>query len=579
MTAADPVRAVESSQALDRGLRLLALLAAADRGLSVSELAEGLGTSRAAVYRLVTALEGHAMVRRPTGNGPAGSGSGSACSTWPGGCCRSCGRPPAARSARWPSGPARPPTSPSWTAATRWPSPWSSRPGPTSTSPTGWAPGTRSTAAPPAGRSCSAGPLRSGTDITVTAGELQPGAHGVAAPVRDVAGLEASVGVVALADLDADLVGPAVVEAAAAVARTAPIASGGDDDDLAAGADRLGLRDRQPAVRGGRVARPPAPAGRGADRRRGARPGRRAGADRRRPRLPGPRAVAGPPARRGPGGVGRAAGDAGAPAHRRPAPRRGRAGAAAARPGPAGAARSRWPTTSTSTPPSSTPRTSGGSSARTPRRSRPTGSTSRSATTAGPARSRCPAPTSSGPRGSAGARTARADVRAVGAAGHRGRGRLRRRRAVHARHPGARPRTGGSTSSACCWSTTGARGTSRRGSTSRSGRSWASRSSPRCRPGWCRWPRWRTPSSSRRPRTRAPLDYLRPAGPGLALQLEVRLNGHVVSRPPAAAALLDRRPAARPSHRQRRLAADRRPLRLRHRLRRRAGPARLAASS
>jgi fumarylacetoacetase len=31
-----------------------------------------------------------------------------------------------------------------------------------------------------------------------------------------------------------------------------------------------------------------------------------------------------------------------------------------------------------------------------------------------------------------------------------------------------------------------------------------------------------------------PHDYLRPAGPGLALQLEVRLNGHVVSRPSAA---------------------------------------------
>jgi fumarylacetoacetase len=31
-----------------------------------------------------------------------------------------------------------------------------------------------------------------------------------------------------------------------------------------------------------------------------------------------------------------------------------------------------------------------------------------------------------------------------------------------------------------------------------------------------------------------PLAYLRPAGPGLALQLEVRLNGHLVSRPPAA---------------------------------------------
>ena len=32
-----------------------------------------------------------------------------------------------------------------------------------------------------------------------------------------------------------------------------------------------------------------------------------------------------------------------------------------------------------------------------------------------------------------------------------------------------------------------------------------------------------------------PLDYLLPAGPGLALELEVRLNGQVVSRPPAAA--------------------------------------------
>ena len=31
-----------------------------------------------------------------------------------------------------------------------------------------------------------------------------------------------------------------------------------------------------------------------------------------------------------------------------------------------------------------------------------------------------------------------------------------------------------------------------------------------------------------------PLGYLRPAGPGLALQLEVRLNGHVISRPSAA---------------------------------------------
>ena len=73
---------------------------------------------------------------------------------------------------------------------------------------------------------------------------------------------------------------------------------------------------------------------------------------------------------------------------------------------------------------------------------------------------------------------------------------------VHARHPGAGRGLAAARLRRRCWSTTGARGTSRPGSTSRSGRSWASRSSPRCRPGWCRWPRWRTPSSSRRPRTR-----------------------------------------------------------------------------
>jgi DNA-binding IclR family transcriptional regulator len=48
-------------------------------------------------------------------------------------------------------------------------------------------------------------------------GELEPGAHGVAAPVRDLAAVEASVGVVALRPLDPETVGPAVVAAAAAL--------------------------------------------------------------------------------------------------------------------------------------------------------------------------------------------------------------------------------------------------------------------------------------------------------------------------------------------------------------------------
>ncbi|MGH3434683.1 MAG: IclR family transcriptional regulator [Thermocrispum sp.] len=47
-----------------------------------------------------------------------------------------------------------------------------------------------------------------------TVGELQPGAFGVAAPVRGVPGLRASIGVVALHTLDAKTVGPRVVQAA-----------------------------------------------------------------------------------------------------------------------------------------------------------------------------------------------------------------------------------------------------------------------------------------------------------------------------------------------------------------------------
>lgn len=52
-----------------------------------------------------------------------------------------------------------------------------------------------------------------------TSGELEVGAHGVAAPVQGVPGLVASVGVVALQPLDADEVGPQLVTAAAALAQ------------------------------------------------------------------------------------------------------------------------------------------------------------------------------------------------------------------------------------------------------------------------------------------------------------------------------------------------------------------------
>ena len=51
-----------------------------------------------------------------------------------------------------------------------------------------------------------------------TAGELQSGASGIAAPVRGVPGLRASVGVISFQPLDGELVGPQVLTAASAVA-------------------------------------------------------------------------------------------------------------------------------------------------------------------------------------------------------------------------------------------------------------------------------------------------------------------------------------------------------------------------
>jgi DNA-binding IclR family transcriptional regulator len=63
--------------------------------------------------------------------------------------------------------------------------------------------------------------LLDGTDpaYAVTSGELQAGARGLAAPVRGVEGLRASVGVVTLEDtIDEAVVAPQVIAAAQSVA-------------------------------------------------------------------------------------------------------------------------------------------------------------------------------------------------------------------------------------------------------------------------------------------------------------------------------------------------------------------------
>ncbi|WP_308012030.1 IclR family transcriptional regulator [Actinacidiphila acidipaludis] len=57
----------ETSQTLDRGLRVLKLLADTDHGLTVTELAAKLGVNRTVVYRLLATLEQHSLVRRDVG--------------------------------------------------------------------------------------------------------------------------------------------------------------------------------------------------------------------------------------------------------------------------------------------------------------------------------------------------------------------------------------------------------------------------------------------------------------------------------------------------------------------------------
>jgi hypothetical protein len=56
--------AAETSQTLDRGLQVLEAVAESADGLTVTELASALGIGRTVVYRLVVTLENHAFIRR-----------------------------------------------------------------------------------------------------------------------------------------------------------------------------------------------------------------------------------------------------------------------------------------------------------------------------------------------------------------------------------------------------------------------------------------------------------------------------------------------------------------------------------
>jgi DNA-binding IclR family transcriptional regulator len=204
----------ETSQTLDRGLRVLDALASASNGLTVTELAAAIGVNRTVVYRLVSTLEQHALVRRdPRGRLQVGLGVLRLASAVQ----------PVLRDLALPvlrdlaeavgctahltvadggEALAIAVVEPTWTD---------------------YHVAYRVGARHPLDRGAAGKAIllgrSSGGGYVETVGEIQSGARGVAAPVPHVEGLEASVGIVSLADFDAADVGPVVVAAAAEVAR------------------------------------------------------------------------------------------------------------------------------------------------------------------------------------------------------------------------------------------------------------------------------------------------------------------------------------------------------------------------
>lgn len=206
--------AAETSQTLDRGLHVLRVLAEHQFGLTVTELSARLEVNRTVVYRLVATLEQHALVRRDA-KGRLHVGLGIlhlASAVQP--VLRDIAVPVLRRLAEATGCTAHLTVAdgdealalavvePSWTDFH-----------------VSYRVGARHPLSQgAAGKAILLGRGSDGARYAVTAGELQAGAKGLAAAVRGVDGLEASVGIVTLGTLDVDKVGPQVAAAAADVA-------------------------------------------------------------------------------------------------------------------------------------------------------------------------------------------------------------------------------------------------------------------------------------------------------------------------------------------------------------------------
>lgn len=202
----------ESSLTLERGLALLQAVADSETGApSISDLATAIGASRAAVYRLLVPLQARGLVLRDGSKVRLGLGVlqlaakvvpqlRMAATPVLRELAEGVGATAHLTVAEGHEAQAVAVVEPSWTTyhvayrvGTR--------------HPVSRGAGGRAMTLPPGGPAW--------VDST---GELQPGAYGVAAPVRGVPGLRASVGVISMEPLDQEVVGPLVVAAATAVA-------------------------------------------------------------------------------------------------------------------------------------------------------------------------------------------------------------------------------------------------------------------------------------------------------------------------------------------------------------------------
>jgi DNA-binding transcriptional ArsR family regulator len=203
----------ESSLTLDRGLALLQAVADSEsEAPTISDLAGAIGASRAAVYRLLVPLQARGLVRREGSRVRLGLGL-----------LRLSARVlPQLRHAALPAlrelaesigatahltvadgdeAQAVAVVEPSWTAYH-----------------VAYRVGTRHSLRKGAAGKAILLPRDDDQEWVATAGELQAGAFGIAAPVQGVSGLRASVGVVTFDRLHAEVVGPQVVRTAAEVA-------------------------------------------------------------------------------------------------------------------------------------------------------------------------------------------------------------------------------------------------------------------------------------------------------------------------------------------------------------------------